>query len=119
MSNEVDLGAWAKRLSDPENVETATAYKIRELADKYVPFLSGDMAGHVETNHDDAGAHIIYSEKYSHRQFVGKSPSGVPYNYTKTHHPYAQSNWIQPVRDDAIDRVTAFTKEAILHGTKS
>lgn len=117
--NNVDLGSWAKRLSNSEGIEMATAYKVRELADKYVPFLSGNLASHDEVNHDDAGAHIIYSEPYAHRQFVGQSPSGVPYNYTKIHHPNAQSNWIEPVKDDAIDRVATFAKEAILHGTKS
>lgn len=117
--NDVDLGSWAKRLSNSENLETATAYKVRELADKYVPFLSGNLASHDEVTRDDAGAHIIYSEPYAHRQFIGQSPNGIPYNYTKVHHPYAQSNWIEPVKNDAIDRVTALTKEAILHGTKS
>ena len=118
MSNEINLGPWVKRLSNPEGIEMATAYKVRDLSDKYVPFLGSDLSSHVEVNHDDAGAHIVYTEPYAHYQFKGVSENGNPFHYTTIHHPNARSNWIQPVKDDAIDRVTKFVKEAILYGTK-
>lgn len=117
MSNEINLGPWSKRLTNPEGIELATAYKVRELSDKYVPFLSGNMAGHVKVTHDDASAHIIYNEKYAHYQFNGVSKNGKPLHYTTTHHPNAGPNWIEPVKQNSIDKVTSFAKEAILHGT--
>ena len=117
MSNEVNLGFWAQRMANPEGIELATAYKVRELSDKYVPFLSGNMAGHVKVNHDDAGAHIIYNEKYAHYQYNGFSSKGNPLHYTTTHHPNAGPRWIEPVKQDSIEKVTSFAKEAILHGT--
>lgn len=117
MSNDINLGSWAQRLSDKKGLETSLAYKVRELSDPYVPFLSGDMAGHVKVTHDDAGAHIIYNEKYAHYQFNGFSKNGNPLHYTTTHHPLAGPSWIEPVKRDAMNRITSFAKEAILHGS--
>jgi len=117
LNNQVDLGFWAQRLANPEGIEMATAYKVRELSDKYVPFLGSDLSNHIETTHDNDGAHIIYTEPYAHRQFKGVTDNGIPFKYTTTHHPNARSHWIEPVKQDAINRVTSFAKEAILHGT--
>ncbi|WP_338231656.1 minor capsid protein [Companilactobacillus muriivasis] len=117
MNNKVDWGFWSRRLANKEGLEMALAYKVRELSDPYVPFLSGNLAGHVSVNHDDAGAHIIYGEKYGHYQYNGFSKNGNPLHYTTTHHPLAGPNWIEPVKRDAMNKITSFTKEAILHGT--
>lgn len=118
MSNHDELGEWSQRLSNPKNVELALAYKIAEMSDPYVPFRSGAMAGHRKIIGDDTGAHIVYSEKYSHRQFVGVSSSGKPFRYTTTHHPEASSHWINRVKDESIEEIKEFTEEALLHGIK-
>ncbi|APX72865.1 minor capsid protein [Companilactobacillus allii] len=118
MNNQVNLGEWSQRLSNPKNIELALAYKITEMSDPYVPFRSGAMAGHTKIIGDDVGAHIVYSEKYSHKQFVGVSPSGKPFNYTITHHPDAGSHWINRVKDESIDEIKEFTEEALIHGIK-
>ena len=70
MNNEINLGFWAKRLANSAGIEMATVYKVRELSDKYVPFLGSDLSNHVKVNQDDVSTYIIYTEPYAHYQFL-------------------------------------------------
>lgn len=113
---QINLGGWANNLGKKEKMETDLARKVREVSDQYVPFLHGNLANVNNTQiiHDDTGAHLIYNEPYAHRQFVGVSEKGNIFNYTKTFHPYAGSDWIGKAKQENMEAFSQFVRGEIL-----
>ncbi|WP_270235235.1 minor capsid protein [Lacticaseibacillus suilingensis] len=108
MTTTVEFGPWAQRLADPSELNRYLAYKVREDADPFVPYQSGNLAGDgvsfVETSEMTT---IVYSAPYAHYVWVGEAMggsaprhyTGETLNYFHGMHSQAGADWTERAAD--------------------
>ncbi|KZU55103.1 minor capsid protein [Lactiplantibacillus plantarum] len=111
MTNKVDLSPLVTRLNNLNVLTNRLADVIVRDSDQYVPFLNGDLAGHVSRIQTGTGVTIVWIEPYAAYMYGGKvmvkAPDTMgqrrgyhkvvtnrPLNYNHTKHALAQKGWV-------------------------
>lgn len=95
-------------------VDDQTMVRIYDLlakkCDPYVPYLYGPLSTVIEITPQ----YLRYVQPYAHWQYVGISPSGKPFNYTKSTHKNATSEWDKAMMREHGDEFTQQVKQLLL-----
>jgi hypothetical protein len=114
-----------KMLSDVTIAREAAADELVQLADPYVPFLSGDTAGSVQVHSSRMQTYIEYPLDYANYIYQGqamagrkpKHPTGEPLVYGKAQHPLAGPQWDQRALNDHPGALEKVVLGALLLGS--
>ena len=83
--------------------------QFRAMCTPYVPYLEGVLSDTTEVTHE----YVRWSQPYAHYQYVGISPNGKAFNYTKEQHPLATSQWDKAMMRDVGDDFTQRVQELV------
>lgn len=107
-----------------EKMAHAVAIQVMKDTDKYVPFLTGNLARRARVN----GSKIIYGGPYARYLHEGKVMEGPLHGpkhatgkdliYTKQHHQQAGAKWFDRSKADNLPKWQEVSKKAFLKYVK-
>lgn len=85
--------------------------EVLRLCDPLVPFVSGNLVKSGVRGTKIGSGEVCYNAPYARYQYYGKSRTGAPLNYTKTHHAAAGSLWFERMKAAHRDEILKKAQE--------
>lgn len=102
-----------ENLLEDKEVTRAVHSRLLDYCTPYVPMLEGPLSQTAIVEDDG----VTWVQPYAHYQYIGISPTGKEFDYTKTFHPLATREWDKAMMrdrgDDFLEAVADIIKRKI------
>lgn len=92
-----------------DNVMLAVQSRLLDFCTPYVPMLEGPLSQTATVDKEG----VTWVQPYAHYQYIGISPTGKEFNYTKTFHPLATREWDKAMIRDRGDEFAESIQDII------